>query len=553
MKIPHNVYPRPQLVRHSFICLNGVWELEIAASSDIPKQFTKKINVPYPPQSRLSGVDCEIKSDDVLFYRTFFDSPELGEDKRLMLHFGAVDNHAEVFLNGAPIASHDGGYLPFDIDITDYVRQKNELTVKVIDRLDPDYPYGKQRERRGGMWYTPISGIWQSVWLEIVPSNHVKDLRIDVSLDRAIIKVSGEFKQLSAILLNADGEILVDQSTLTVIPSEAINWTPDTPFLYRLRIFADGDTVDTYFALRTLSIEEVNGIPRMCLNGKPFFFHGLLDQGYFEDGIFTPRDPSDYTIDIENAKSLGFNTLRKHVKVEPECFYYDCDRLGMIVFQDFINNSPYSFFRDTLLPNIGIRRINDSVLQRSEKAKEIFILHSRATVEHLYNHPSICLWTIFNEGWGQFDADRLFELTRATDSSRFINTTSGWFEQSKSDIKSMHVYFRRVRLPKSNGRPIALMEFGGYSHAVRGHLFDDKRSYGYRSFNDSDKFKKAFSRLYDEQIIPLVKRGLCASVYTQLSDIEEEINGLYTYDRKALKLDKKEAVRIADAIKKELE
>ena len=345
MKIPHNVYPRPQLVRDSFICLNGEWELEVSRSTDIPKKFTKKITVPFPPQSRLSGVDCEIGLNDTLYYRTFFDSPILEEGHRLILHFGAVDNHAEVFLNGSLVASHDGGYLPFEADITDALVQKNELIVRVVDRLDPDYPYGKQRERRGGMWYTPISGIWQTVWLEVVPINRVENLKIDVSLDRASIEVSGNFKELSASLLNAEGEVLVDNSTLTVIPSNAINWTPDNPFLYRLRIFADGDTVDTYFALRTLSVKIVNDIPRMCLNDKPFFFHGLLDQGYFEDGIFTPRDLFDYTRDIENAKSLGFNTLRKHVKVEPECFYYDCDRLGMIVFQDFVNNSPYSFLR----------------------------------------------------------------------------------------------------------------------------------------------------------------------------------------------------------------
>ena len=552
MKIPHNVYPRPQLVRDSFICLNGEWELEISKSADIPKQFTKRITVPYPPQSRLSGIDCKVELDDLLYYRTSFYSPSLDEDQRLILHFGAVDNHAEVFINGSLVASHDGGYLPFEADITDAIKPKNELTVKVVDRLDPDYPYGKQRERRGGMWYTPISGIWQTVWLEVVPINRVENLKIDVSLDRASIEVSGSFKNLSASLLNAEGEIIVDGNTLTVIPSEAINWTPDNPFLYRLRIFADGDTVDTYFALRTLSVKIVNDIPRMCLNEKPFFFHGLLDQGYFEDGIFTPRDLSDYTRDIENAKSLGFNTLRKHVKVEPECFYYDCDRLGMIVFQDFVNNSPYSFLRDTLLPNIGLTKISDSALKRSEKAKEIFILHSQAIVDRLYNHPSICLWTIFNEGWGQFNADELFELIKASDSSRFISATSGWFEQSKSDVKAMHVYFKKVRLPKVADRPIALMEFGGYSHAVKGHLYDEKRSYGYRGFKDRGKLQKAFSRLYDEQIIPLVGRGLCVSIYTQLSDIEEEINGLYTYDRAVLKLDKDEALRISDAIKKEL-
>ena len=546
MTKPWNIYPRPQLKRNSFICLNGEWDFA-ASSSD---KFTyEKITVPFVPQSRLSGIGRTIDQNDTLYYRKSFDAPVMSENERLILHFGAVDNHAEVFVNGISACKHSGGYLPFSADITDLIKPENELTVKVIDTLDHDYPYGKQRIDRGGMWYTPTSGIWQTVWLEVVPEKYIRGVKIDVSLSSATIAVDTDCDGVKAELIGDEGDIAVNGNILTVTPKEIKNWTPESPYLYKLKITAGNDSVETYFALRTLEIKEIDGLQRMCLNGKPYFFHGLLDQGYFEDGIFLPESPDGFTYDIESMKALGFNTLRKHIKIEPECFYYDCDRLGMVVFQDFVNNSDYSFFRDTALPTVGIKRLNDKHLRRTEKAKKVFIEHSRETVEHLYNHPSICLWTVFNEGWGQFEADKVFALAKSWDNSRFIDATSGWFRQNDNDLESLHIYFKKVRLPKKAKRPIYLSEFGGYCYAVKGHLFDEKKSYGYRNFTSLDEFKDAFVKLYREQIIPNVKNGLCASIYTQISDVEEEINGIMTYDRKITKLSPEDTLPIAKDLK----
>ena len=549
MTKPWNIYPRPQLKRDSFISLNGEWDFTVKSDTALPESYNEKIIVPYVPESRLSGIGRTIGQNDILYYRTYFVSPDLNEGERLILHFGAVDNHTSVFINGNEVINHSGGYLPFSADITELLSDNNELIVKVIDTLDHDYPYGKQRIDRGGMWYTPTSGIWQTVWLEVVPKKYIRSIKIDVTLTEATIKVDTDANTLSAELIGEEGEVTVNGKTLTVSPREIKNWAPETPYLYRLKITADSDEVETYFALRTLEIKEIDGLERTCLNGKPYFFHGLLDQGYFEDGIFLPESPNGFTYDIESMKALGFNTLRKHIKIEPECFYYDCDRLGMVVFQDFVNNSDYSFFRDTALPTIGVKRLSDKLLHRTDKAKAVFTEHSKATVEHLYNHPSICLWTVFNEGWGQFDADRMFGLAKEWDSSRFIDATSGWFWQNDNDFDSLHVYFKKVKMPKKSSRPIYLSEFGGYCYAVKDHLFDEEKSYGYKNFKSLDDFKRAFISLYENEIIPAINKGLCASIYTQVSDVEEEINGIMTYDRKVTKLSPEDTLPIANALK----
>ncbi|MBO4980017.1 MAG: glycoside hydrolase family 2 [Clostridia bacterium] len=549
MSMSWNVYPRPQMKRDSFVSLCGEWDFAVCQKGSEPSEYNAKILVPYPPQSSLSGFEGEIGREDVLFYRRRFAVPTLEEDDRLLLHFGAVDNHAEIYISGNKVFEHAGGYLPFSVDITEWIAERNELVVKVIDTLDHDYPYGKQRIDRGGMWYTPTSGIWQTVWLEVVPREYIRSLKVDVTLESATITVNTEAKSLTAELLGDEGKVCIEGNTVTVIPAEKKLWTPETPYLYRLKITADKDSVETYFALRTLETKTVNGVHRLCLNGHPYFFHGLLDQGYFADGIFLPKTPDGYTKDIETAKSLGFNTLRKHIKIEPECFYYDCDRLGMIVFQDFVNNSDYSFVRDTALPTVGLKRLKDKHLKRTEKAKEIFVAHSKETVEHLYNHPSICLWTVFNEGWGQFEADRLYAMVRSWDKSRFVDATSGWFWQTESDVESLHVYFKKIKLPKKAQRPIIVSEFGGYCYAVKDHLFDEKKSYGYRNCQMLEQYNEDFARLYETEVIPLIEKGLCATIYTQISDVEEEINGIMTYDREVVKPDKDRALDIARKMK----
>jgi len=308
------------------------------------------------------------------------------------------------------------------------------------------------------------------------------------------------------------------------------------------------DCVEAYFALRTL---EIRG-DRLLLNGKRLFMHGLLDQGYWPDGLFTPAAPACYADDILMMKKLGFNTLRKHIKVEPEEFYYQCDRLGMIVWQDMVNNSDYSFRRDTVLPTIGIQKLPDKYLHTDPFHRKRFLECMEATVNQLKNHPCICYWTIFNEAWGQFDSDNVYEVFRELDDTRFIDSTSGWFRQKKSDVDSYHVYFRKVRL-KAGKRPLVLSEFGGKTYKAEGHVFNPDKVYGYGGCDSLEALNEALVKLYTEEIIPCAKNGLCAAIYTQVSDVEDEINGLVTYDRKVEKADPAKLLPIAAALQQAVE
>jgi hypothetical protein len=291
----------------------------------------------------------------------------------------------------------------------------------------------------------------------------------------------------------------------------------------------------------------VDGVPRLCLNGKPYFFHGLLDQGYWPDGLFTPAEPDCYSDDILAMKKLGFNMLRKHIKVEPEQFYYDCDRLGMVVFQDMVNNGDYSFLRDTALPTVGLQKMPDGRLHGNPATRQAFIDGMSATVNQLKNHPSILYWTIFNEGWGQFDSSAMYDKLRQLDDTRWIDSTSGWFRCGKSDVESLHCYFKKYRFKKDE-KPVVLSEFGGFSHGVGGHLFNTEKSYGYGSCKNLEELADRIESVYTDEIVPAAKHGLCASVYTQVSDVEDEINGLVTYDRKIEKLTPERMLPIAKAL-----
>lgn len=543
-KTPWDEYPRPQLRRDSFISLNGEWRLKINGGNE------ETVNVPFAPESLLSGICRTPEKTSKLEYQKRFSLPAGFINKRVILHFGAVDSVAKVFLNGTLIGEHIGGYLPFSFDITDNLKDENLLTVLVTDEnKSKRLPYGKQRYDRGGMWYTPISGIWQSVWLESVPESYVKALRIETGADYA--RITAEGVSTGEITVNTpSGEItvsLTDGQALIKTANPCL-WSPESPYLYNFTLRTESDTVSSYFALRTVTTEAFNGIPRLCLNGKPYFFHALLDQGYFSDGIYTPASPKCYENDILTAKSLGFNTLRKHIKIEPELFYYYCDKYGMIVFQDMVNNGGYSFIRDTALPTVFsvYKSLPDKLLLRSKAVRIEFEKAMKETVKHLYNHPCICYWTVFNEGWGQFESKRMYRLIKKLDSSRFIDTASGWFKSAESDVVSPHVYFKPVKI-KPSKKPTLLSEFGGYSHKVEDHSFNLDKEYGYRIFKNREAFEDAFEALYRDEIIPAIKNGLCGSVYTQLSDVEDETNGLITYDRRVLKVT---AERMTDIAKK---
>lgn len=545
-----NAYPRPQLVRDSFFSLNGSWEFEPLESETVPDEFSRTITVPFAPESALSGIGEVFDEKLYRYYKKEFTLPQGFKKDRVILHFGAVDSICEVFVNGSSVGTHIGGYDAFSFDITELLEEQNTLVLRVADKLSSKIlPYGKQCYKRGGMWYTPVSGIWQTVWLESVSEKYVKSL--DIKTGATCVEITAEGVSEGQITVTTEsGEItarLVDGKARIEIENPAL-WSPESPYLYYFTLETESDSVRSYFALRTLEIKEMNGKARLCLNGKPYFFHGLLDQGYFCDGIFTPASLKCYEQDILDMKALGFNTLRKHIKIEPEQFYYDCDRLGMVVFQDFINNGGYSFIRDTALPTVFMKRLNDKFLHPNKKSRAAFVEHMEKTVAALSNHPCICYWTIFNEGWGQFESGKMYKKLKALDSTRFIDTASGWFKGADSDVVSEHVYFKSFKF-KPSKKPTVLSEFGGYSFRVEGHIFNLTKSYGYGSFKTKEEFENAFVSLYENEVIPAAERGLSASIYTQVSDVEDETNGLVTYDRKALKVTAERLLPIAEKLK----
>ena len=539
--IPWEEYPRPQLKRDSFFCLNGPWRFAINGTE------VGEILVPYPPESRLAGVPAPERGDQLTYEREFT-LPEGFRRDRVLLHFGAVDQECTVYLNDVELGSHVGGYLPFSFDVTAHLQETNTLRVIAFAPLATDLPYGKQREDRGGMWYTPVSGIWQTVWMESVPEKYIRGVKLQPSMDSVIITVDGD----GPFTVECDGKRYRPKSNrFRIRPENPKLWTPENPHLYPVIVRNCDDAVETYFALRTIGTKVIDGVPRLCLNGKPYFFHGLLDQGYWPDGLFLPGSPEGYSWDVKTMKDLGFNTLRKHIKIEPERFYYDCDRLGMIVFQDLVNSGPYHYLRDTAIPPIG-GKLATYHEAPSERRRNFFLIHGEETLRHLYNHPCIVLYTLFNEGWGQHDTQNLYRHFRAMDPSRIWNAASGWFKNSDSDVQSEHIYFGSLKMKPTGRRPLLLTEFGGYSCALAGHRFNPDEEYGYQKYPTAEAFQKALTRLYRQEILPQIKTGLCGCVLTQLSDVEDETNGLVTYDRKVIKADREEMQAIAAAMQEQL-
>lgn len=561
-------YPRPHLVRDNWQSLNGMWQLE-----------GRSIRVPFVPESTLSGYHGVVNS--TMTYTKKFDMKWQQAKGRILLHFGAVDQIAEVYLNGTFLGKHAGGYAPFTFDVTDVIQEKdNRLEVKVTDELNKDYPYGKQCVERGGMWYTPTSGIWQSVWLEQVPEVYIESIRMTPDLKGVHVQVnvvcsqteeqnSIESIEKEDMLMEAEitlhtGEAYkvqltkesnyIDLSRIVSASGEVYEpqlWELAHPYLYQMIVRAGEDEVKTYFALRTIEIKEISDVKRVCLNGKPIFMHAVLDQGYYCDGIVTPAEEKEYERDILRMKALGMNMLRKHIKIEPECFYYYCDLHGMLVMQDMVSNGYYSFLRDTALPTVGLLRRKDHGRGMNNEQKRLFEEHMLETQKLLHNHPCVVAYTIFNEGWGQFESDRMYALAKKTDPTRLYDATSGWFAQMDNDFDSIHIYFG-ARKPKMKQRPVFLTEFGGYSYLVPKHIYTNK-SYGYGTCKTAEELFKRLKARYEELVLPYIKAGLCGSVYTQLSDVEDEINGLYTYDRKVCKVKPADMLTLADRIYGELE
>jgi beta-galactosidase/beta-glucuronidase len=537
---PWTVYPRPQMRRDSYVNLNGMWDLTVDA-------HTYPVRVPFCVESVLSGVNQHFAEATALSYHRKFTLPEGFNRGRVLLHIGAADQTAVVYVNGHRIGFHEGGYDSFTFDITDHLQPENTLKILCIDDLENQkFPYGKQvlPEKRGGMWYTPVSGIWQTVWLESVPEHYIQKLKIENR--GSSVTISAEPAMPGTVIVPGVGQFPLGS---TITPENPHFWSPEDPYLYDFTVKTEEDEVKSYFAIRSLEIKTVEGTPRLCLNGKPYFFHGLLDQGYWPDGLFTPAKPECYAEDILSMKRLGFNTLRKHIKVEPEEFYYQCDRLGMIVWQDMVNNSDYAYVRDTVLPTLGWQVTPDAGMHKDSSHRNMFLRGCEATVRQLENHPCICYWTIFNEGWGQFDSNRVREDFKKLDDTRFVDATSGWWRAKNTDVDSRHIYFNQWWQLKKGKKPLVLSECGGLTYPEEGHIFNTDNSYGYKTCKSREELNRGFEELYRKHFIPFVKeKGLCATIYTQVSDVEDEINGLLTYDRKICKMDEAVMRSIADGL-----
>ena len=543
-----NEYPRPQMKRNSYLSLCGVWDLSIEKKG-VVTPFSE-IVVPFSPETRLSGVNRTLEKGEQYIYEKVFELPQGFAKEKLLLHFGAVDQIAKVWLNDIYLGENVGGYLPFTLDVTGVAQEgSNVLRVRVTDELDTELAYGKQRKKRGGMWYTPISGIWQPVWLEAVPEFYISSLRITPTLSSVTVETTGgnPEKAITLHLPEGDKTYNYEGDKIEIEIKNPILWSPENPHLYTFTLEDGNDKIDSYFALRTVESKIVAGKPRLCLNGKLYFFHGLLDQGYYSDGIYTPATPEGYRYDISKMKELGFNMLRKHIKIEPDVFYYECDKQGMVVFQDMMNSGHYSFLFDTAIPTAGLRW--GFVHAVSKRRRGHFEVESRVLADLLYNHPCVCYYTIFNEGWGQyFGASRVYDELKAKDPTRIWDTASGWFRTLRSDVQSEHIYFRKVAL-KAKKLPLVLSEFGGYSCKIEEHAFNLDKNYGYSTYETPEAFTDALEKLYREEIVPCIQNGgLNATVLTQVSDVEDETNGLVTYDRQVCKVPAARMQAVAKAL-----
>ena len=572
-------YPRPAMRRDSCEILNGPWQYAITQTAEYPAAWQGSILVPYSPEAPASGVNRTLQPGQWLHYHRLF-APPAGEGGRVLLHFGAVDYACAVQVNGHLAGGHRGGYWPFTLDITDLLNGtgRNSLWVAVQDPTGHGtQARGKQTLKPGGMFYPAQSGIWQTVWLERVPDNYIQTLTVTPDYDARTVTVRvhtakpGGAVNLWAMVraggvtiaedwgsdeADQDGEV-----TLNIPEEHFFPWSPDTPFLYDLTVGtnqgeeAEFDTVHSYFALRKWSCApDAHGVLRFCLNDKPILLNGLLDQGYWPEGLYTP--PSDAAVERElsEVKALGFNLLRKHAKIEPQRWYYHCDRLGLIVWQDIVNGgSAYNLWFVTYLTNVLqplLRRFPDGkacrrLLSRAKPAGREEYAHELAdTVQALRCHPCIACWVPFNEGWGQFDAGKAVEALRTLDGTRLVDEASGWFDQGGGDVHSLHNYFYPLCI-RPQKRTVALSEYGGIAWPMPGHEPPHK-TYGYGTAKDRQELTARYKKLQLKTVLPQLEKGLSALVYTQLTDVEDEVNGLFTYDRAAVKPDAN-AVRSVNA------
>ena len=558
-QVPLSEYPRPQLKRDSYICLNGYWEYAIKKSEEIPDVFDGQILVPFSPEVEKSGANKIVNPDDYLFYKLNYQIPKDFIKDKVILHFGAVDQIAEVFINGQFALKHIGGFLPFSLDIKPFLKDNNvEIILRVVDTTNASiHSSGKQSLKPGGIWYKQQSGIYMPVWMESVKEGYIEKLKITADVDSSSVNIrfTSSLKEAKLILGNKEIIIKADQDNIIKIDNPIL-WSPENPHLYYFVISNDVDKVESYFALRKISlIKNEKGKLVIALNNKGYFMKGVLDQGYYQEGLLTPNSDEDYINDIMLVKNLGFNVSRKHIKIESLRWYYHCDRLGLLVWQDFVNGcTKYDFWLNQV-PLFVRYKISDhkykKFFRENEEGRKEAYQEFLDTIDLLYNSPCIVLWTIFNEAWGQFDAKDIYKKLKLVDPTRLYDHASGWHDQGSSDVKSMHIYKWKVKVPstrKIKNRAFVCSECGAYILDKRLKEAKKKEGFIYLLFNNKEDFQKEYIRFINEEIIPAKKNGMSAFIYTQLSDVEEEMNGFVTYDRKEIKVDTAIIKQVNDAI-----
>ncbi|MHA1717182.1 MAG: glycoside hydrolase family 2 protein [Promethearchaeota archaeon] len=551
-------YPRPQLKRDEWLNLNGIWECSITRkSANKPKSFDKKILVPFCIESALSGICQKVKPNQKLWYKRTFEIPEKWADSRILLHFGAVDWETNVWVNEHLVGTHKGGFTPFSFEITKYLNRKdvNEIVVSVWDPTDKeDKIRGKQKLRPFGIFYTPVSGIWQTVWLEPVPQSYISGMKITTNIDDGYLILQVNTVEMKENF-NIQVEIQDDKARkiksmnqenikrLKIDIPDPVLWSPDNPFLYTIDVLLTCnntviDQVKSYFGMRKISLKRnSNGHVQIQLNNEPIFQHGILDQGYWPDGIYTAPTDDALKYDIITAKELGFNMIRKHVKIEPERWYYHCDKIGILVWQDMPSRGRIWKSLSTWILNSFGKKISDKNRVTNNEKNEFF--HELVSmIKNLYNHPAIVTWIPFNEGWGQllFDNKEVIEKIKMLDPTRLVDAASGWFDLNLGDIHDIHHYPGPVMPKKDDTRALCIGEYGGLGMTIKKHVWKTFWKWAYKKFKNVDELAKSYHDLI-QKLAPIKEKGLSAAVYTQLTDVEGEVNGLMTYDRAVIKID----------------
>jgi len=549
-ELPLKEYPRMQFKRDSYFSLNGKWDYLISSNNVLSSKFEGKILVPYCLESQNSLVSKALKKGEYLIYHRIFDLTKDFIKDKTFINFMGVDQEFDVYINGDKYGHYVPLGLPTKIDISKSIKEgNNEIFVVVKDDLDLTIPYGKQVRKQHGMWYTSVSGIYYPVYLESVNNGYIEDVKINTTINSVTFDILSDNLDID-IKIKLDNQIIYEgklENNKEIKISNIKVWDIDSPILYDVELKNSNDTINTYIAFR--KIEMIDGF--VYLNNRKVFLNGVLDQGYYPEGIYTVSDYSSYLKDIKVLKDLGINCIRKHIKIETDYFYYLCDKYGMLVLQDFVNSGKYSFIKDTALPTLMYNiKLKDHKFHRNKKQRENFVRHGEGVIKYLHNHPCIIGYTIFNEAWGQFEADKMYEHFKQLEPTLLFDATSGWFRQNKSDFESYHIYFKDInKRIKNISKPLFISEFGGYSYKINEHSYNLSNTYGYRLLNSKEDYERDLIDLYKNQIFKN-KHRLVGCIFTQTSDVEDETNGFMTYDRKVVKVDSLEFKELMKEISK---